>query len=98
VKASGVGVFDALLEAAVLDVKRPGALAIFWDVDAPATLDRVQRDPGDPFLPLAPALRCRAHLRRRRPGRGRYEALGARACVPIYNALDPTTHHPVRSR
>ena len=25
----------------------------------------------------------------------RYEALGARRCVPIYNALDPATHHPV---
>jgi spore maturation protein CgeB len=24
-----------------------------------------------------------------------YMALGARACVPIYNALDPATHHPV---
>jgi spore maturation protein CgeB len=24
-----------------------------------------------------------------------YAALGARACVPIYNALDPETHHPV---
>ena len=24
-----------------------------------------------------------------------YRALGARACVPIYNALDPQTHHPV---
>jgi spore maturation protein CgeB len=24
-----------------------------------------------------------------------YEALGARRCVPIYNALDPETHHPV---
>jgi spore maturation protein CgeB len=24
-----------------------------------------------------------------------YEALGARLCVPIYNALDPSTHHPV---
>src|SRR5205823_6616233 len=24
-----------------------------------------------------------------------YLALGARECVPIYNALDPTTHHPV---
>ncbi len=24
-----------------------------------------------------------------------YQALGARACVPIYNALDPETHHPV---
>ena len=25
----------------------------------------------------------------------RYEALGARHCVPVYNALDPDTHHPV---
>jgi spore maturation protein CgeB len=24
-----------------------------------------------------------------------YERLDARQCVPIYNALDPTTHHPV---
>lgn len=24
-----------------------------------------------------------------------YEAFGAARCVPIYNALDPTTHHPV---
>src|SRR5438094_2511705 len=36
VKASGVGVFDELLEAAVLDLRRPDGLAIFWDVDAPA--------------------------------------------------------------
>ena len=27
----------------------------------------------------------------------RYEAFGARACHPIYNALDPDTHHPVRA-
>ncbi|HEX5222789.1 MAG TPA: glycosyltransferase, partial [Verrucomicrobiae bacterium] len=25
-----------------------------------------------------------------------YEALGANACVPIYNALDPSTHFPVK--
>ncbi|WP_431270356.1 CgeB family protein [Dankookia sp. P2] len=24
-----------------------------------------------------------------------YESFGARRCVPVYNALDPTTHHPV---
>src|SRR5690606_38961518 len=26
---------------------------------------------------------------------GAYEALDARRCVPVYNALDPETHHPV---
>jgi spore maturation protein CgeB len=42
VKASGVGVFDELLERAVLDLLRTlDAGIIFWDVDAPATLDRV---------------------------------------------------------
>src|SRR4051794_14565414 len=35
VKASGVGVFDALLEARIPALKRPGAVAAFWDVDAP---------------------------------------------------------------
>ena len=25
----------------------------------------------------------------------RYRALGARECIPVYNALDPETHHPV---
>src|SRR5215831_8193948 len=39
VKASGVGVFDSFLEEAIPDLRRAGALAVFWDVDAPATLD-----------------------------------------------------------
>ncbi|HKB76719.1 MAG TPA: hypothetical protein VKC58_09020, partial [Myxococcales bacterium] len=38
VKASGVGVFDALLERRVLDLQGPGTRVVFWDVDAPATL------------------------------------------------------------
>ena len=54
VKASGVGVFDALLEARVPAIKRPGAIAAFWDVDAPATLDRIAADPNDPFRALVP--------------------------------------------
>ena len=42
-----------------------------------------------------PALRRDLHLRRRRAGRLGLQALGARQCVPIYNALDPETHYPV---
>src|SRR5215208_1803682 len=42
VKASGVGVFDSLLEHAVLELQGPETLVVFWDVDAPATLDRVE--------------------------------------------------------
>src|SRR5436853_3572851 len=41
IKTSGVGVFDELLDQAVLDARAPHATAIYWDVDAPATLDRL---------------------------------------------------------
>src|SRR5687768_15642775 len=54
VKASGVGVYDELLERAVLDLQGPDTLVAFWDVDAPATLDRVHGNPADPFLALVP--------------------------------------------
>ncbi|RYG46534.1 hypothetical protein EON79_09890 [bacterium] len=95
VKASGVGVFDELLEAGAADLKRPDNLVAFWDVDAPATLDRVHKDPADPFLPLIPRYDLVLTYGGGRPVIDAYEGLGAQACVPIYNALDPTTHHPV---
>src|SRR3954449_6025068 len=47
VKASGVGVFDELLEREVLNARRPSALAVFWDVDAPATLDRMRSNANE---------------------------------------------------
>jgi spore maturation protein CgeB len=95
VKASGVGVFDALLEAAVLELNGAGRLVCFWDVDAPATLERVQHDPGDPFAALIPRYDLILTYGGGDPVVRAYEALGARRCVPIYNALDPSTHHPV---
>jgi spore maturation protein CgeB len=95
VKASGVGVHDALLERAVLDLKRPSNTLIFWDVDAPATLSRVEGDFSDPFRGLIPRYDLVLTYGGGEPVVQRYEALGARACVPIYNALDPSTHHPV---
>jgi spore maturation protein CgeB len=95
VKASGVGVFDELLEAAVLEIRRPEALVAFWDVDAPATLDRVQNDRGDPFRALVPRYDLVLTYGGGDPVVNAYTALGARACVPVYNGLDPATHHPV---
>jgi spore maturation protein CgeB len=95
IKASGVGIFDALLEREVLEMKRPEALAIFWDVDAPATLDRVLQTPDDPFQSLIPRYDFILTYGGGEPVVKAYEALGARACVPIYNALDPSTHYPV---
>ena len=95
VKASGVGVFDELLEARVLDAKRPDALAIFWDVDAPATLERIHANPDDPFRALIPRYDLILTYGGGEPVIRAYRELGATVCVPIYNALDPTTHFPV---
>jgi len=95
VKASGVGVFDELLEAALLDIRRPGALAVFWDVDAPATLDRVEGNRNDPFAALIPRYDFVFTYGGGEPVISAYKRLGARECVPVYNALDPETHHPV---
>lgn len=95
VKASGVGVHDELLERAVLSLQGPRTLVAFWDVDAPATLDRVHANPGDPFRPLIPRYDIVLTYGGGEPVRQAYLALGARDCVPIYNALDPSTHHPV---
>jgi len=95
VKASGVGVFDEELESAVLDLKRPGNLVLFWDVDAPATLDRMAADPGDPFRAKVPRYDSILTYGGGDPVVNKYLEFGARACVPVYNALDPRTHHPV---
>jgi spore maturation protein CgeB len=95
VKASGVGVFDDLLEAAVLDLRGPETLVAFWDVDAPATLDRLRRDAGDPFRALVPRFDLVLTYGGGDPVVAAYAALGARGCYPIYNGVDPDTHHPV---
>jgi spore maturation protein CgeB len=95
VKASGNGVFDELLEAEVLERKNSRNLVAFWDVDAPVTLDRVQQDPADPFNTLIPRYDLILTYGGGEPVVQAYRAQGARECVPIYNALDPTTHHPV---
>lgn len=95
VKASGVGVNDALLEALVPAMKRPDALSIFWDVDAPATLDRMRRDPADPFRADVPRYDMVLTYGGGDPVVAAYRGFGARRCVPVYNALDPDTHHPV---
>jgi spore maturation protein CgeB len=95
VKTSGVGVFDERLEAAVLAHRQANGLVLFWDVDAPATLDRVQQDPADPFRALIPRYDMILTYGGGTPVVAAYMACGARDCVPIYNALDPETHFPV---
>jgi spore maturation protein CgeB len=96
IKASGVGVFDEFLEA---EIPRLGATlgktTVFWDVDAPATLQRMRENSADPFRTQV----ARYDLILTYGGGPavveQYRKRGARSCVPIYNALDPQTHFPV---
>ncbi|HET9198426.1 MAG TPA: glycosyltransferase [Solirubrobacterales bacterium] len=93
VKASGVGVGDALLERAVAELTEP-ELRVFWDVDAPATLASLEADEASPLRELVGAYDLILTYGGGQPVVDRYLALGARACVPVYNALDPATHRP----
>lgn len=95
VKASGVGVFDEYLEAAVPELAGPGTLCVYWDVDAPATLERMRLNPADPFHGQVARYDLVLTYGGGSPVVEGYRAAGARQCIPIYNALDPETHYPV---
>jgi spore maturation protein CgeB len=95
IKHSGVGVFDGLLEEAVLKCKSARTSVAFWDVDAPATLASVEEDPHNAFRWLIPEYDFVFTYGGGPPVVDHYGRLGAQNCHPIYNALDPETHHPV---
>jgi spore maturation protein CgeB len=96
IKHSGVGADDDVLERRVLECRSPGVQIspqiAFWDVDAPATLQRVERDARDPFRGLIPQYDFVFTYGGGDEVVERYGRLGARCCHPIYNALDPETH------
>ncbi|PYX06227.1 MAG: hypothetical protein DMG84_00355 [Acidobacteria bacterium] len=95
IKHSGVGADDEVLEQAVLACRSSRTRVIFWDVDAPATLARLENVPKDPFRKLIPEYDLIFTYGGGQPIVDHYSRLGAKACFPIYNALDPDTHHPV---
>jgi spore maturation protein CgeB len=95
VKASGVGVFDALLERALLEQRSRATVVAFWDVDAAATLERMDEHPEDSLRPLVPEYDLIFTYGGGDAVVESYRRLGAQRCYPIYNALDPSTHFPV---
>jgi spore maturation protein CgeB len=98
VKASGVGVFDDLLLAGVMAAAREDAIKVFWDVDAAATLDDIRAEgPSHPIRQALPSLDFVLTYGGGDPVVTAYRALGVRECVPVYNALDPELHFPVRA-
>lgn len=96
VKASGVGVFDAELEADIAGLGNEARAVVFWDVDAPATLERLAANPADPFRTMIPLYDAVLTYGGGAQVRARYLELGARHCIPIYNAVDPETHFRVK--
>lgn len=95
VKHSGVGADDELLEREVLRLGSPSTRVAFWDVDAPATLARVEQDSTDQFRELIPKYDFIFTYGGGNPIVEHYISLGAKNCFPVYNALDPDTHYPV---
>ncbi len=95
IKHSGVGADDERLEAEVLLCASASTQVAFWDVDAPATLARVQQNPRDPFRDLIPKYDFIFTYGGGDPVVDQYLKLGAKNCIPVYNGLDPDTHHPV---
>lgn len=98
IKASGVGVFDAFLEKVLPEVKKNHQTIIFWDVDAPATLDSIFSNPKNEFRDLIPLYDYIFTYGGGIPVVNAYKSLNARKCIPIYNALDPETHFQVPAK
>ena len=97
VKASGVGFEDDALLDAVLIAARPQALKVFWDVDAPATLAELRERSDHPLHRALKRIDLVLTYGGGAPVVEAYREMGAPDCIPIYNALDPETHHPVRA-
>jgi spore maturation protein CgeB len=95
IKASGVGMFDDALLDGILAHAAPGALRLFWDVDAPATLAEIAGKPDHTLCRALPHLDLVLTYGGGDPVVSAYRGFGARDSVPVYNALDPSTHHPV---
>lgn len=93
VKASGVGVLDEFLEERVA-LLPAHVCKVFWDVDAPATLDRLGANESDPFHRALPKYDVVFTYGGGGRVTNRYRELGARDCVAIYNAFDPDVHFP----
>lgn len=95
IKHSGIGCDDSELERRIPTECSARAMTFLWDVDAPATLQRMQADEDHPLRHTTrrfDAILTYGGGPRAREG---FLAFGARAYYSMYNGLDPETHFPV---
>lgn len=94
IKHSGMGVDDERLEEAVTRLG-DRAVVVFWDVDAPATIQRMHANQNDAFRSLVPRYDA-IFTYGGGPGiEKEYRGFGAASYHTVYNGLDPDSHHPV---
>lgn len=96
IKHSGLGVDDDILEQRVLECA-DRSVVCFWDVDAPATIRRLQANHLDPFHYAIPKYDAIFTYGGGPEIRDAYMRLGAQAYYSIYNGLDEETHYPVET-
>ena len=96
-KCSGVGDFEEMLEYGVLRLREKGKqpLVIFWDVDAPFTLNMAKSDPDWYFRNIIPSFDLILTYGGGKPVIDAYTDLGAKRVEPVYNAVDPDLYYPV---
>jgi spore maturation protein CgeB len=97
-KCSGVGGWDLELARGVLELKAPGTLVAFWDVDAPQTLGAAFAEPStsaEGFRALIPRFDLILLYGGGPPVQEAYRRLGQPAAYPVYNAVDPDEYFPI---
>ena len=98
IKISGAGAFDHLLDVAALEVRKPGGIAVFMDLDPHATLDRVRRDPADQMLSAIPEYDLILAAGGSATLISAFLALGARECILLGSAPgSPVIHEQVQA-
>ncbi len=95
VKHSGIGCDDRELERRVPAERSAHAKTFIWDVDAPATIHRMEADHTDALALATPGYDAILSYGGGPMARDGFLRFGARAYYNMYNGLDPETHFPV---
>lgn len=95
ITSSGIGIFDDVLIDEMVEHAAAHALRVFWDVDCATTLEGMRGDAYHPVRRNLASLDMVLTYGGGPPVVEAYREFGAANCVPVYNALDPTIHHPV---
>ena len=96
VKHSGIGVDDETIERRILELQDTAAIT-YWDVDAPATIERMHGNSHDPFRTWMPRYDAVLTYGGGPWCKEQFVRLGGKAYFSMYNGLDPETHFPVPS-